>query len=138
MAYNHNPLRVGFIGWGAINRRVASLLAERQSEKVSFVAVCLRDLAEAVDLPGDGEVITEPSSLAELELDIVIEAAGRAAVAEWSEAALSNAGALAVASASALCDDDLLDGKQTWQPAPDPFRRSGWHRCYCCCFCAFA
>ena len=109
MAYNHNPLRVGFIGWGAINRRVASLLAERQREKVSFVAVCLRDLAEAVDLPGAAEVISEPSSLAELELDIVIEAAGRAAVAEWGEAALSNAGALAVASASAFCDDDLLE-----------------------------
>jgi aspartate dehydrogenase len=109
MANNQNPLRVGFIGWGAINRRVAGLLAARQSANVAFVAVCLRDLNEAIDLPDGAEVITEPASLARLKLDIVIEAAGRAAVSEWGEAALSNAGALAVASASAFCDDELLE-----------------------------
>ncbi len=105
----HKPLRVGFIGWGAINRRVAGLLGERQGSNIALVAVCLRDVADAVDLPRHAQVVTDPTLLAQLDLDIVVEAAGRAAVVEWAEAALTHAGALAVASTSAFCDTGLLE-----------------------------
>lgn len=109
MPHIHNPLRVGFIGWGAINRRVAGLLAERQADNVALLAVCLRNFTKADDLQHDMQVISEPSALAQFDLDIVVEAAGRSAVAEWGEAALTHAGALAVASTSAFCDTVLLE-----------------------------
>lgn len=105
----HKPLRVAFVGWGAINRRVAELLAERQGSNVAIVAICLRDVADVIDVPDHAHVVTEPASLAHLDLDLVVEAAGRDAVVEWAETALIHAGALAVASTSAFCDTTLLD-----------------------------
>lgn len=105
----HKPLRIAFIGWGAINRRVAGLLAERQGANIAIVAVCLRDVADAIDVPPHAHVVTDPSVLAQLDLDFVVEAAGRAAVVEWAEAALTHAGALAVASTSAFCDTALFE-----------------------------
>lgn len=103
------PLRLGFIGWGAINRRVAALLRDRQGDRIAFAAICLRDVADAVDVPPGATIVTDPAELKNVALDFVVEAAGRSAVAEWGEAALQQAQALVVASASAFCEDALLD-----------------------------
>ncbi|WP_439628758.1 aspartate dehydrogenase [Shinella sp.] len=108
MTHVRRPLRLGFIGWGAINRRVAELLHARQGENITVAAICLRDAADAVDAPPGAAIITDPSGLARVELDFIVEAAGRSAVAEWGEVALQQADALVVASASAFCDDDLF------------------------------
>ena len=64
MAYNHNPLRVGFIGWGAINRRVASLLAERQREKGDQTGLALHTAggASSHSLVSPSNVHTNPSA----------------------------------------------------------------------------
>lgn len=105
----HRPLRLGFIGWGAINRRVAELLRDRQGDRISFVAICLKDAADGVDAPAGATIITDPADLQHVELDFMVEAAGRSAVAEWGEAALQQTNALVVASASALCDDALFE-----------------------------
>lgn len=102
-------MRIAFVGWGAINRRVAELLTARNGEQISIAAICLRDLADAVQIPPGAAVVTDPSSLADLAVDVVVEAAGRAAVAEWAEAALRHAPAVVVASTSAFCDTALLD-----------------------------
>ncbi|MBY3422510.1 aspartate dehydrogenase [Rhizobium laguerreae] len=103
------PLRLGFIGWGAINRRVAQLLRDRQGERIIVAAICLKDVADGVDVPAGAMIITDPGELRHVELDFMVEAAGRSAVAEWGEAALQQAQALVVASASAFCDDVLLE-----------------------------
>lgn len=102
------PLRIALIGWGAINRRVAELLTERQPDKVALVAVGIRGTA-AADLPPGAAALTDPGELEGLALDLVVEAAGREAVAVWGEAGLQHARALAVASTSAFCDAALLD-----------------------------
>ena len=102
------PLRLALIGWGAINRRVAELLAERSSGDITIAAVAVRNPAAAGDIPAGAKLITEPDELAGLDLDLVVEAAGREAVGIWGKAALVHAPAFAVASTSAFCDDALL------------------------------
>jgi aspartate dehydrogenase len=103
------PLRLAFIGWGAINRRVAELLRSRQGNDVAFVAICLKDAADAGEVPEGALVITDPAQLKHVDLDFIVEAAGRGAVAEWGEPALQEAAAVVFASASAFCDDALLE-----------------------------
>jgi aspartate dehydrogenase len=53
--------------------------------------------------------LQKPEALANLEADMVIEAAGRAAVEPWGLAALRHAGCLVVSSTSAFCEEGLLE-----------------------------
>jgi len=108
-ASSRRPLRLALIGWGAINRRVAQLLSERAAGDVAIVAVGVRDVAAATELPPGAVAIAEPGDLAGLDLGLVVEAAGREAVASWGAASLQHASAFVVASTSAFCDTALLD-----------------------------
>lgn len=103
------PLRIALIGWGAINRRVAQLLAQRAADRVSIVAIGRRNAAAMTDAPVNARLLTAPLDLAGLDLDLVVEAASREAVASWAESALRNARGFVVASTSAFCDTPLLD-----------------------------
>lgn len=101
-------LRLCVVGWGAIATRVAELLAERRAS-VDIVAVAVREASKArPDLPASARLISAPDELAGLNIDMVIEAAGRPSVPVWGEAALRHAGRLVVSSTSAFCDDALL------------------------------
>ncbi len=108
MTRSGKPLRLALIGWGAINRRVTELLAERSKGDIAIVAIAVRNPAAAGDIPPGAKLITTPGELAGLDLDLIVEAAGREAVGIWGEAALNHAPAFAIASTSAFCDDDLL------------------------------
>ncbi len=105
---SRKSLRLALIGWGAINHRVADLLAERSDGGIAIVAVAVRNAAAAGDIPNGAKLITTPDELVGLNLDLIVEAAGREAVGIWGEAALGAAPAFAVASTSAFCDDALL------------------------------
>lgn len=109
MKPSRKPLRLALIGWGAINRRVAELLVERSKGDIAIAAVAVRNAAAAIDIPPGAKLITAPEELTGLNLDLVVEAAGREAVGIWGETALTHAPAFAVASTSAFCDDALLD-----------------------------
>jgi aspartate dehydrogenase len=103
------PLRVAFLGFGAINQRVLSLLRTRASA-VEIVAAIVRksQIAEVAD---HGLIaITKAARLHTLlpRPDMIIEAAGRDAVAEWGTSALCAADRFVVSSTSALTDDVLL------------------------------
>jgi aspartate dehydrogenase len=100
-------LRVAFIGWGAIGRRVGALLADR-SAPVHIVGVATRSEPPAGHLPRGAVALSSPEELAPLRPDLVVEAAGRAAVEPWAGAALACSRALILASTSALGDDGLL------------------------------
>jgi aspartate dehydrogenase len=101
-------LRLVFIGFGAINSRVADLLKTR-SAPVDIVAVATRDdPAERARIPPGVPFLAAPEELAALKPDLVIEAAGRAAIDAWAPAALDAAPRLIIASTSAFCDDALL------------------------------
>ncbi|HVW69672.1 MAG TPA: aspartate dehydrogenase [Steroidobacteraceae bacterium] len=103
------PFRVALIGWGAINRRVAELLSLREPEDVAIVAIGVRDAARVTAAPAGARILTAPEKLVELDPDLVLEAAGRDAVALWGDPALRAARAFIVASTSAFCDMDLLN-----------------------------
>jgi aspartate dehydrogenase len=108
-ASSRKPLRVALIGWGAINRRIAQLLGERSPDRVMIAALGVRNVAGLADAPAGAAIISDPLALDGLDLDLVVEAAGREAVSLWGEAALRHAPAFAIASTSALCDTALLD-----------------------------
>jgi aspartate dehydrogenase len=100
--------RAVFIGWGAINRRVGALLAQRNAA-VEIVGIAALDNQESrAAIPKDVRFLTSPRELASLRPDIVVEAAGRAAIDIWAAAALAAAPAMIVASTSAFCDEALL------------------------------
>jgi aspartate dehydrogenase len=100
--------RVVFIGWGAINMRVGALLAQRNSA-IDIVGVATLDTPEArASIPSGIGFLGSCDQLAGLKPDIVVEAAGRAAIDQWAGAALAAAPAMIIASTSAFCDDALL------------------------------
>jgi aspartate dehydrogenase len=101
-------IRAVFIGWGAINIRVGALLTQRNAA-VEIVGIATLDTPESrAAIPPGIRFLTSPRELAVLRPDIVVEAAGRAAIDIWAEAALAAAPAMIVASTSAFCDEPLL------------------------------
>lgn len=103
-------LRLCFIGWGAIAGRVGALLAERQPQAIEIVAIAVRDSGRVrTGLPPSVHCLSRPEELALLDIDMVIEAAGRSAVAAWGEAALRHASSFVVSSTSAFTDEGLLE-----------------------------
>lgn len=97
-------MRLVLVGWGAIGAEVARLLSVRKAP-VDLVAVGLRDTSRALPYP----MITDPSQLATLRPDLVVEAAGRSAVMPWGQAALAAGADFAPASTSAFAEDGQLD-----------------------------
>lgn len=98
--------RIVLVGWGAIGRRVAGLLAERGAA-VRIVGVGLRN--PRADLPAGALPVTAPEALAALAPDLVVEAAGREAVLPWARAGFACGADVAVLSTSALVGDGVLD-----------------------------
>jgi aspartate dehydrogenase len=100
--------RIAFIGWGAINSRLGALLAERKTP-IEIVGIATIDTAEArAALPAGVHFLKSPAELAALKPDLVVEAAGRAAIEQWAPAALAASPEMIIASTSAFVDDDLL------------------------------
>lgn len=105
MSAARRPLRTVFIGWGAINSRVGALLKARGAP-VEIVGVATVDTPEARALiPEAAPFLARPADLAALKPDLVVEAAGRAAIEMWAEAALSACRRFVSTSTSAYCDD---------------------------------
>ena len=89
---SRKALRLALIGWGAISQRVAALLAEGDhGAGISLVAIGVRDPGKISGTPVGARLITDPQELADLDLDLVVEAADREAVVSWDEAALTHA-----------------------------------------------
>lgn len=97
-------LRLVLVGWGAIGQRIADLLPTG----VQLVAVGLRPGSTAA-LPAGVVRLNDPGDLTrDLAPDLVVEAAGRAAVLPWGQAALAAGADFAPASTSTLTDDAAL------------------------------
>lgn len=102
------PARLVFIGWGAINSRVGALLRQRTTP-VEIAAIATMDTPEArAQLPSGVRFLGSPDELGALKPDLVIEAAGRAAISQWAPAALACCPRMITASTSAFSDDGLL------------------------------
>lgn len=97
-------MRLVLVGWGAIGVEVSRLLEARLAP-VDLVAIGVRNPARALPAPA----ITDPAALAALRPDLVVEAAGLAAVMPWGRAALAAGADFAPASTSAFAVDGQLD-----------------------------
>lgn len=103
-----SELRVVLVGWGAIGNRTAALLA-RNAVPVRLVAIAVRDPAQPREgLPDGVPLISAPQELDGIEADLLVEAAGRDAVALWTRPALARGWDVALCSTSALTDAALL------------------------------
>jgi aspartate dehydrogenase len=101
-------LRLALVGWGAIARRVSSLLYERNAP-VEIVGIAVRDAGiQRNAWPDTAALLSRPEDLAGLSAGLVLEAASRAAVEPWGLEALRTAPALGVVSTSALVDEKVL------------------------------
>lgn len=102
-------VRLFLVGFGAIAGAVARMLAERGAP-VDLVGIGLRDGGGTrPGLPSGVPVLSDPAALATTGADLVIEAAGRDAVAPWGRAALEAGVDFAVSSTSAFAGTDLLN-----------------------------
>lgn len=96
------------VGFGAIGGTVARMLQERGGAG-HIAAIGLREASKPrSDLPAGIAVLTEPAQLAGVTAGLVVETAGREAVAPWGRAALGAGMDFAVSSVSAFADDALL------------------------------
>jgi aspartate dehydrogenase len=101
-------VRTAFIGWGAVNSRIGELLKQR-SVNVDIVGIATIDQPAArAQIPAGTVFLDKPDRLREIKPDLVVEAAGRAAIDHWAPAALQYAKVLIIASTSAFVDDALL------------------------------
>jgi aspartate dehydrogenase len=105
MTTPRRPLRVVFIGWGAISRSAAQLLKD---VPVEIVAVAVRAKIARHDLPPTARRNKQPDELATIDADLVVEAASRESVAQWGRAALGAGMDFVVSSVSAFADAELL------------------------------
>jgi aspartate dehydrogenase len=97
-----------FIGWGAINSRVGEILGQRRTP-VDIVAVATTTKSESrAAMPAGAMVLRSAEQMTSLKPDLVIEAAGRSAIAQWGAAALAAAPAVIFASTGAFADDNTL------------------------------
>src|SRR5512132_3767632 len=99
------PLRVGLIGFGAIGRGVAEMARAGKAGATRIDAVLVRGDGKraATDQYGIRAYTDAPTFLA-TGIDIVVEAAGAAAVAQHGAAVLDAGIDLLIASVGALSD----------------------------------
>lgn len=108
MSASERPLRLALVGWGTISQRLAALVSD-MALPVAIVAVAVRDAGRMRAPPPSGAaVLTSPAELAGHRPALVIEAAGRASVGPWADAALTAGCEIIIASTSAFTDDELL------------------------------
>jgi len=108
MPHVRRLLRAAFMAGVRSMSASARFLAQRNAA-VEIVGIATIDTPEnRAAIPREVHFLAAPSELASLRPDLVVEAAGRAAIDMWAEAALLAAPAMIIASTSAFCDDALL------------------------------
>lgn len=96
-------IRVGLIGFGAIGHAVWSAIREGRAGNAVCPAILVRTAREERGVP----LSADPEAFFAGRLDVVLECAGHAAVAEHGERALRTGADLIVTAVGALVDDDL-------------------------------
>lgn len=98
---------VCLVGWGAIASAVGRILMERGTGARIAAVVVRNPEALRSPLPRDVRILTDTAALAGTECNLVVEAAGRAAAAQWGAAALGTGLDFVMGSPSALADPEI-------------------------------
>lgn len=103
--------RIGIIGYGSIGAWIADAIIQRNT-RFALAALCVRerqlDAAQA-NCPAGTIISTDIDDLLEAGLDVVVEAAGQAAVAEMGCRVLEKGCDLQILSTGALADEVLRE-----------------------------
>ncbi|HLI27166.1 MAG TPA: aspartate dehydrogenase [Chloroflexota bacterium] len=108
MASTPRTLAVGLIGYGAIGRPLAAALAAGAAAPARLAAVLVRDPTRYPPPPAGALLTADRAAFLARSLDLVVEAAGHAALREHGEAVLAAGCDLLVVSVGAFADDALL------------------------------
>ncbi|RBW70982.1 aspartate dehydrogenase [Bacillus taeanensis] len=100
-------LKVGLIGFGSIGKDVAHYIKERKVNDVSLKGILVRNKEKVQQLEEDWIVCDHIDEFLQLDLDVVIEAAGHDAVYQFGEDVLLSGKDLMIISVGALADETL-------------------------------
>ncbi len=104
-------MRIGVIGFGTIGRAVARAIRDNRAGSVRLVAVLVRDVnkVSAAEVePLACKVTADADEFFAVDTQVIIEAAGHAAVRQYAERSLRSGRDMLAVSAGAFVDDDLL------------------------------
>jgi aspartate dehydrogenase len=104
-------MRIGLIGFGTIGRAVARAIRDGRAGRVELSAVLVRDLnkigSDEARLVA-GKLTADADEFFAVETDVIVEAAGHAALKSYAERALRSGREVLAVSGGALADDDFL------------------------------
>lgn len=104
-------MRIGLIGFGTIGRAVARAIRDGRAGDAELVAILVRDVnkignAEAERLAC--RITANPDKFFAADVEVIVEAAGHAALRQYAERTLRSGRDLLAVSVGAFVDDDLL------------------------------
>jgi aspartate dehydrogenase len=104
-------IRLGLIGFGTIGTAVARAVQEGHAGDAGIVIVLVRDTNKIerarVDLL-QGTITADPEQFFSADTEVVVEAAGHAALAQYAERTLRGGRDMLAVSVGALADDELF------------------------------
>lgn len=104
-------MNIGLIGFGTIGRAITRAIRAGRAGQVELVRVLVRDLNKISPVDAGlvaGRITTNADQFFNARLDVVVEAAGHAAVRQYAERALRSGHDFLMVSVGAFVDDELL------------------------------
>ncbi|MBV9119785.1 MAG: aspartate dehydrogenase [Chloroflexi bacterium] len=102
------PVRIGFLGFGTIARRVCALIAEQAPEEFAVVGAIVRDPAKARPA-GAPKLVASVAELLAEQPEVVVEAGGHDALANSGPEVLRGGCDLLMVSVGAFAREGLLE-----------------------------
>ncbi|MCS6805199.1 MAG: aspartate dehydrogenase [Acidobacteriota bacterium] len=104
-------MNIGLIGFGTIGRAIAQAIHAGRAGQVELGCVLVRDLNKISSMDVGlvaGRITTSADQFFAASLDVIIEAAGHAAVRQYAERTLRSGRDFLMVSVGAFVDDELL------------------------------
>jgi aspartate dehydrogenase len=106
-------LKAGIIGYGTLGKSITKLIQSQQAGEVELKAILVRNELAAKESSEHPFLITmDENEFFKMNLDIIIEAAGHAALQQYGEKALTSGSNLMILSVGALADRDFYEKLQ--------------------------
>ena len=103
-------LSIGLIGFGTIGKAVAKAVKEGRAGDARIVSVLVRDPKKTDSSAASSyqEITGDPERFFSADMEVVVEAAGHAALKQYAERTLHSGRDMLAVSVGALADDSLL------------------------------
>lgn len=118
-AFSKPPLRIGLLGCGAINSKVAEMIVAGQAGPAELTAVLVRkerspeETTSFLPKKNEVEVITDADAFFQADWNLCVEAAGQPAVRDYAKRCLELGRDFLITSIGSLTDDSLYSELQS-------------------------